>query len=196
MRELWIYSTIEQTVGIDMGEKMKLSAGQRSLSMTEKWRRLCIKEVIRGQRTVGGGGGSPGLGSGLSLCGDRWGGDSSLGASWLLMDCWPFIPQHLVVHFWNVVASEGRSLSHPQCITGDCVPSVTLALCPTLSLLCYEASALGASFCPFFREGKSDVFTVFRGGLTGSLASSCSDGSLYIATVRQRKRLLIEVINN
>lgn len=82
-------------------------------------------------------------------------------------------------------ASEGPvPLSHPQCIVGGCVPSVTAALfCPTLSLLCYDASALGVSFRPFFRDGESDVFTVFRGGLTGSLASSCSDGSLYIATV-------------
>lgn len=91
--------------------------------------------------------------------------------------------QHLVGYLQNMMAREGHSFSHPQCITGDGVPRVTAALCPTLSLLCYEASALGPSFCPFFRDGESDVFTVFRGGLTGSLASSCNDGSLYIATV-------------
>ncbi|TNN86728.1 hypothetical protein EYF80_002911 [Liparis tanakae] len=92
-----------------------------------------------------------------------------------------------LVHFWNVVASEVPVPSaNPQCIMGNCIPSVTAALRPTLSLLCYDASALGASFRPFFTDGESDVFTVFRGGLTGSAASTCSDGSLYIATVGQR----------
>lgn len=108
------------------------------------------------------------------------GGDSSLRLSWLLMDCRPFCPS---ASCSALLECEGHSLSHPQCIMGGCVPSVTAAPCPTLSLLCYEASALGASFRPFFRDGESDVFTVFRGGLTGSLASSCNDGSLYIATV-------------
>lgn len=107
--------------------------------------------------------------------------------SWWTAD--PCVPQHLVVHARYLAASEGHSLSHTQCIMSDHVPSVTAAPCPTLSLLCYEASALGASFCPFFRDGESDVFTVFRGGLTGSLVSSCNDGSLYIATVVQKEKL-------
>lgn len=46
---------------------------------------------------------------------------------------------------------------------------------------CYEASALGASFLPFWWEGESEVFTVLRGGLC-SATSSCSEGSLYMAT--------------
>lgn len=176
--------------GVGMWEKMNLSVGQGSLSMRKKNEEDCALGSHRGWNKrpwIGGGGCSSGSGPGLSICSDRWGGGTPLSG---FPGCWwtadPFVPQRLVVHFWNVVASEGHSLSHPQCIMDGCVPSVTAAPCPTLSLLCYEASALGASFRPFFRDGESDVFTVFRGGLTGSLASSCNDGSLYIATVWQK----------
>lgn len=130
---------------------------------------LGVLSVVTGE------GGTPPL-SGLS--GRRWTAN-------------PFGPQQLVVHFWSMVASKGHSRSHPQCIMGGWVPSVTAAPCPTLSLLCYEASAFGASFRPFCRDGESDVLTVFRGGLTGSLASSCNDGSLYIATVCQKYKLWV-----
>lgn len=82
-----------------------------------------------------------------------------------------------------VVVSEDPSLSVSRAGWAALSPASPLPpVPPTLRLRCYDASALGASLRPFFRDGESDVFAVLQGGLTGSLGSSWSDGSLYMAT--------------
>lgn len=106
------------------------------------------------------------------VCSGRWvGGGSSLRTHGLLNLC--------ILQCTPVVVSEDHCLSLSGCLQASPLSLVPL----TLSLRCYNASALGASFLPFFRDGESDVFAVLQGGLTGSLGSSWSDGSLYIATV-------------
>lgn len=88
-----------------------------------------------------------------------------------------------IVQRTPVVVSEDHSLSVSRAGWAALFPASPLPLVPpTLRLRCYDASALGASLRPFFRDGESDVFAVLQGGLTGSLGSSWSDGSLYMAT--------------
>lgn len=84
-------------------------------------------------------------------------------------------------------SSRSYSSSCPDCMKENGVLSFSVVphppcVCP----LCYEASALGASFLPFLWEGESEVFTVLRGGLC-SATSSCSEGSLYMATEGMRR---------
>lgn len=84
-------------------------------------------------------------------------------------------------------SSRSYSSSCPYCMKENGVLSVTEVLHPPcVRPLCYEASALGASFLPFLWEGESEVFTVLRGGLC-SATSSCSEGSLYMATEGTRR---------
>lgn len=153
---------------------MWLSGGTMKLQMG---RRLHIK------KEEGRGGFSPGL---FFLVGDMYVGDWWTPLAWLVFPpdgLLTLCPSMFVVHPWNAVAHE-ESLPQPPAVHNVWLffPKRHCCPCPTLSLLCYEASALGASFRPFLRDGESEVLTVFRGGLTGSLASSCSDGSLYMAT--------------
>lgn len=115
-----------------MWKQVELSVGQRSLSMTGKWRRLCTRKSQGAEKESSGRGSSSDMGPGPSPCGDKWGGgllSQALAADGLLTlypsaSCsalleygghrGPF-PQLPLVHYgWLCSQCHCCPLSHPQ----------------------------------------------------------------------------------
>lgn len=102
------------------------------------------------------------------------------GFAWELWSC---MSVKQSVGWWSPSFSRCLILPRSSCpiAWGEMEFSIVVPHPPCVWPPCYEASALGAPFLPFWWEGESEVFTVLRGGLC-SATSACSEGSLYMAT--------------